>query len=449
MEKSRNAAQSKVPRDNTIDTSHIDVLDGIRALAVFGVLWFHFWQQNWIMPYIDLPILARFGLPSTINLLFIPHAGFLFVDWLLFLSAFCLFLPYARAALEKTAIPEVRLFYKKRIARIVPSYYFAVLVIFFAVSLPSHAYRDGWSALGELLPTLTFTQTFVPNALLASKINGVLWTAAIEMQLYLFFPLLAKAFAKVPVWMYLGMVAISVLYLRGYALPHASSIRLTLNQLPAFFGVFANGMALSFVFVLAGKRLKRSPQLSALTLLGLIAGFVLLQRMMSAVPEQSARQIWQANNRFLLSLVFAVITLCAALTFSGIRWLFSNRVKRFLSLISYNVYIWHQWIAVKFKQWRIPYWSGEQPPNKTGDARWQWTYTALILLATFALAILATYLVERPAARRILAYEPTRKKREPMIWIETIEPEGEEETQNDAEEPQAGGEEEERGLQHA
>jgi peptidoglycan/LPS O-acetylase OafA/YrhL len=71
-----------VPQQNNnldrtrIDTKRIDVLDGVRALAVFGVLWFHFWQQNWIMPYIDVPFLARLGLPGTINLLFIPRAGF-------------------------------------------------------------------------------------------------------------------------------------------------------------------------------------------------------------------------------------------------------------------------------------------------------------------------------------------------------------------------------------
>ena len=124
MEKTREtASRQTVPADKTrIDTKHIDVLDGVRALAVFGVLWFHFWQQNWIMPYIDVPLLTKIGLPGSISLLFLPRAGFLFVDWLLFLSAFCLFLPYARAALDQTPLPETRLFYQKRVARIVPSY---------------------------------------------------------------------------------------------------------------------------------------------------------------------------------------------------------------------------------------------------------------------------------------------------------------------------------------
>ena len=426
MEKLSEAiAPGKTPRDDRIDTKHIDVLDGIRALAVFCVLWFHFWQQNWIMPYIDMPGLAALGLPGTLSLLFLPRAGFLFVDWLLFLSAFCLFLPYARAALEGSPMPKASLFYQKRVARIVPSYYFAVLVIFFAVSVPSRDYSDIWHALADLLPTLTFTQTLYPSVLLGTKINGVLWTAAIEMQFYLLFPLLARAFSKKPIWTYLGMFAISVLYLRGYVLEHTGSIRLTVNQLPGFFGVFANGMAASFLFVLAGKHLKRSPQLSALALAGLLTGSYLLYRFMNAVPEANLRQIWQADNRFLLSLVFALITCSSALTFSGIRWLLSNRWMQFLSLISYNVYIWHQWIAVKLKDWRIPFWSGETPPNMTGDTRWQWTYTALCLAATFALAIATTYLIERPAAKRILAWQP-KEPRGPMIWLEAIEPEDDE-----------------------
>ena len=55
---------------------------------------------------------------------------------------------------------------------------------------------------------------------------------------------------------------------------------------------------------------------------------------------------------------------------------------------------------------------------------------------TFVLAILATYLIEHPAARRIMAWQPKQKphqntKREPLISLEVIEPDPE------AEEPLA------------
>ena len=55
--------------DNSYDTKHLKVLDGIRALAIIIIVWFHFWQQNWLMPVI-----------GHISLDFIPRYGFLFVD---------------------------------------------------------------------------------------------------------------------------------------------------------------------------------------------------------------------------------------------------------------------------------------------------------------------------------------------------------------------------------
>ena len=421
------AAESQ-SKSRTIDAKHIDVLDGVRALAVFGVLWFHFWQQNWIMPNFRLPFLESLGLPTTVSLDFLPRAGFLFVDWLLFLSAFCLFLPYARAALDGAALPGVRLFYRKRIARIVPSYYVSVLLILLCVAIPSGAYHSVRDCLHDLIPTLTFTQPLFPDLLIGTKLNGVLWTAAIEMQFYLFFPLLAWAFTKKPVWTYLGMLAVSIAYLWGFALQSPDTIRTTVNQLPAFFGVFANGMAFAFLFVWLSRTIKRSAQLSLLSLVGLVVGFWMLFQMMKAAPAVIPVQIWQAENRFQLSLVFALITISAALTFSGVRWLFSNVVMRFLAGISYNVYIWHQWIAVKLKEWHIPYWSGEKPPNMTGDVSWQWRYTAAIFVATFAAAILATYVLERPVGEWLL--RRPQQEREPLIAILREEDEAEDEQES-------------------
>ena len=33
---------------------HIDALDGVRALAIMLVAWFHVWEQDWLTPYIEL-----------------------------------------------------------------------------------------------------------------------------------------------------------------------------------------------------------------------------------------------------------------------------------------------------------------------------------------------------------------------------------------------------------
>ena len=391
---------------HSIDTRHVDVLDGIRALAILLVLWFHVWQQSWLMPIVRLPFLRALGLPTQIGLDFIPRSGFLFVDMLLLLSAFCLFLPHARAMVFGEPVPEVRRFYWKRIVRIVPPYYLSVLLIFFLVALPGRAYERAGDAFVDLFSTLTFTQVFVPGVYLGTKLNGVLWTAAIEMQFYLLFPLLALCFRKRPLATYLGMVALSMLYLRGYALRDADMLRITLNQLPAFFGVFANGMLAAYGFTLLAAKTPRRWWIAALATVAVMGSLLWIVRMQKAAPSVNPLQLWQAEHRFRLSLAFTLFLLGSALSFRWVRFLLGNRLMRFLSAISYNLYIWHQWLAVKLKEWRIPYWEGAEPPNFTGDIVWEKQYTALVIAASLLVATLLTYLFERPVSRALSGLAP-------------------------------------------
>lgn len=385
---------------NRIDTHHVDVLDGIRALSVLMVVWFHLWQQSWLRPTVSLPFLEQLGMKGEINLEFLPRAGYLFVDMLLLISAFCLFLPHARAMVEGERAPDWRTFYKKRLVRIVPSYMLSVFLIFFAVSLPTGGYVNGVEMWRDLLSTVTFTQTFFPAVLLGSKINGVLWTAAIEMQFYLIFPVLALCFRKKPIWTYLGMVSVSMCYLWLFALPDTEGLRVTLNQLPGFFAVFANGMLAAYAFVLLGNRIKRGAWLSWLSGAVVVLCLVMMMRMLRRAPYVNPVQVWQAKNRFSMSMVFAVFVLSSALSARWYRAVLGNAVMRFLAAISYNLYIWHQWLFVKLKEWRIPFWSGDTPPNFTGDTAWQIAYTVICLAAAFGAAVLATHLVERPIAAR-------------------------------------------------
>ena len=230
----------------------------------------------------------------------------------------------------------------------------------------------------------------------------VLWTAAVEMQFYLLFPLLARAFAKRPVWTYLGMVAVSELYLRCFALPDPDGLRMTLNQLVAFFGVFANGMAGAYLFVALARRFKRSMALSACGTAAFVLSVALIGLVLRGAASAAHVQSYQAAWRFPLSLLFLLLVISLPLSFRWLRAVFSNRVARYLAAISYNLYIWHQWLLVRLKEWHIPYWEGELPPNMTGDRVWQWQYTLLSLALSMALATLITYCFERPLSRRLL-----------------------------------------------
>ena len=54
------------------------------------------------------------------------------------------------------------------------------------------------------------------------------------------------------------------------------------------------------------------------------------------------------------------------------------------------------------KEKRIPYWSGENPPNMTGDRVWQWKYQILIVVVAVVAAATVTFLVELPANRYLI-----------------------------------------------
>lgn len=115
------------------------------------------------------------------------------------------------------------------------------------------------------------------------------------------------------------------------------------------------------------------------------------------------RQVWQVTERSKLAFVFMTFIITTALSSKWYRWLFSNKFMRFLSGISYNLYIWHQWLAVQCKNtWRIPKWSGEIPPNMLNITYWMNRYAVVITVFAFAAAILATYLIEKPFANLIM-----------------------------------------------
>ena len=150
---------------------------------------------------------------------------------------------------------------------------------------------------------------------------------------------------------------------------------------------------------------KRTIRNSTKTVIILGAAFLLIaaEAWTSGAVCANPVQVFQAEYRFLLSAVFLLSILSLSFSCRALQWVFSNRIMRFLAAISYNLYIWHQWIAVRLKDWRIPYWEGDTLPNMAGNRIWQWEYTLLVFALSIGLAALVTYAFERPVSRRLLA----------------------------------------------
>ena len=76
----------------------IGVLYGFRALMVLAVVNYHIWQQSWLSQRVSL-----LGLSTDFD--FFTRSSYLFVDGMILLSGFLLYLPYARQTLDNQQPP--------------------------------------------------------------------------------------------------------------------------------------------------------------------------------------------------------------------------------------------------------------------------------------------------------------------------------------------------------
>ena len=409
MERTRNKTGSPF----SVDTQHVGVLDGVRALAVLGVLWFHFWQQTWLMPVYYTPFLQWMGI-NRINPDVLRRVGYLFVDMMLLLSAFLLYLPYARNHFCGTPIDHVRMFYRKRVARIVPSYVFAVALMFIvAVAKGSYSGKAEF-ACKDLLTHLTFTHTLFNDTYLFTKISGVMWTVSIEAAFYLIFPLLGRAFRLNPVLTYATMMLIGLWFMFDIA-PALGETRVMVNRFLTFLPVFANGMMAAHLYVWYAEKVKHKAIPSILGTAAAAAAMYLTVYLFTDCVKTGAvgnQQVWQMQYRTPLSLVFGMLILGFAISAKPIRKLLDNRVLAAVAAVSYNLYLWHQWLIVHLC---TVLGAKNGSDIAKGGESFQWTVTIVGLVLAFAAAAALTYGLEKPMSKLILH---TRRKKHNALHSE-------------------------------
>ncbi|MCL2544857.1 MAG: acyltransferase [Clostridia bacterium] len=392
-----------------VSTRYVDVLDGVRALAIFIVAWFHIWQQSWLRAYIHIESTGR----TILNVEPLVRTGYIMVDVMLLISGFLLFLPYARRMVEGGPKPSVKEFYVKRALRILPTYYFSVFVVLIGFALPGRGFRMDAVLWKDLWTHLTFTHVFFYETYVATELNVVLWTLAIEVQFYLIFPLVAWAFSKRPLITWAALTAAGLAFRQFVVLQQADST-LYINQLPAFLDVYANGMLAAICYVHLARAIKHDKWTRlAGTALSVIVTLAIWQLVLihsrSGTFEMIRRN--QANYRFLLSVYVCVLMLAAAHAGAGLRYLLSNKAMRFFAAISFHYYIWHQFIAAKMRgEWRFPP-SVSPTPHEVGERPWQWLFTLCAFVFPLILSAMLTYWFERPITQMGLQAWNRRKRR--------------------------------------
>ncbi len=389
---------AKKPPPPVPDRVDIGVLHGFRALFVLFVCNFHIWQQGWLGQYATV-----FGVALDFD--FWTRASYVFVDGMILMSGFLLYLPHARRAVYQTPVPTLGRFYVDRVARIVPSYLFSVLVMLVFVALPQGAYRDGAAMRFDILTHLTFTFTFFRETYVYTPLNVVLWTVAIELQFYLIFPLLARAMRKSPA-ITLSLMGAAGIAFRTMLAGQATDLTMLLNQMPAFLDVYALGMLGAILYVRLDRRLAALPRGNrqklmvrtaavALFALGIYALQLILQAQSTnglLGHDQLRLSQWALRLPLAVTLLFTVLS--AAFMPRLLQKPLDNRLMRFLATISFNLYIWHQALSVLIAR-------GLYPASLHSDPMLQQSFTLLCYTLSIVVAMAATYGVEQPAARLI------------------------------------------------
>lgn len=359
---------------------YVAAADLLRVFAVGLVACFHIWQQSWFDPGFHL-LGVHFDLQRIIC------RGYMGVDLMLLLSGFLLYLPVARAG----RMPRTGKFYARRAWRILPSYLFALAVCVVFTFLYGREIGSAplWK---DLLTHLTFTHTFTRPTYLWSSLNVALWTLAVEVQFYLLFPLLGRAFLRRPLVTATAMTALALGY--RLAITPREDVTILFNQLPAMLDLYACGMLAANFLASREGRGHWLYGAGSLVCLGAIVWILWAQN--PATPRDLNQ--WQMASRLPLGLLGGAFLWCGGQWTRALERIIGNPLTKWCAAISYNFYIWHQYLAVKLKLWHIPPYSAEPPQMYEGRA-WQALYTLICFAVAFAAAAAVTYTIEQPAYR--------------------------------------------------
>jgi len=161
-------------------------VDGLRAVAVLGVIWAHVWLHSGNPRF---QVGSIFGIDIDLNRAFsVVGTG---VDLFFVISGFCMYLMYANKQSSFTWTGYF-LFLKRRWLRIAPAFYAAVA----ACSLV-FLWINGTVPVREFLVHIAFVQTVIPGT---GKLAAPFWSLATEWQFYLMLPALIVCGKRIGFW---------------------------------------------------------------------------------------------------------------------------------------------------------------------------------------------------------------------------------------------------------
>jgi len=281
---------------------------------------------------------------------------------------------------QRTGTVSLPLFYMRRVLRIWPLYFFALLMAFLASRFIAHDHRVGY-----YLAYLFMIGNWAPVLKLAARAPfpvDHLWSISVEEQFYLLFGPAAKyAGRRALFWICIGAI------LLGLTVVAIAKVDLWRNSFSQFM-FFAAG-------ILIGLRYPAGvlPQWSAAKRLRLLLAAIVLLILNVALEVQAG--LFSGHTHWILVLYYSVVVVgtCAILlSFLGIRRPFP-RPMVFLGKISYGLYVFHLF-AIDITPRVL--WKMHLHFNRMSDWRMHITRDAVALGLTILLAVISFYAIELP-----------------------------------------------------
>jgi peptidoglycan/LPS O-acetylase OafA/YrhL len=368
------------------DTHRLRYLDGLRALAVLAVVVFHAVDHAlWAAPSFIGPMRAD---PTWWFANLVGKGGH-GVDLFFVLSGFCLSYPVlSRLRRSGETTFDVGGFFAKRIVRIVPPFYAALILMVVAIAI---AHRIG-IALPSSLEAQGGPFDFVRALLFLDYnthlTNGSFWSLFVEFRWYLFFPIVLALYVRSPRAFFTLGIACVVAY--NFTTFRAIDIAV----LPAFMlGIVAAD------WHLVDHRLAKH----ALILTAVCFDIALVLEPYAAIPSRfggaDEAGFWrQTNVGWQLAAFFLVV---AVGRHAALRRVFEFAPLRAIGVAAYGIYLVHHPI--------VNLWTDVIAPNAGGVESFCGA-VALGLAGGFAFWFVA----ERPFVADPLRGELVRRLRDPL-----------------------------------